>query len=117
VGYIYQYDFKNYQSAGYYYSRCVDLEPAFPDVYEHYLNVVTTLNMPKLVNQLSEKALVTPGVCKACIYESLGFYAEEHQKLKEAADYYKKAFLATFNDSHSQIKDHLKRIDDKQSLF
>jgi Tfp pilus assembly protein PilF len=118
IGYIYQYDFKNYRSAGYYYKRCVDLEPEFPDVYEHYLKIATTLNMPKLVHQLSEKALTVPGVCKVAVFECLGLYAEEHQKLEEAANYYKKAGIATSTDnSHAQIKEHLKRIDDKQSMY
>src|SRR5688572_7956858 len=65
LGYLYQYDFKNYQSAGYYYKKCVELDPSFPDVYYHYLKVVITLGMTKLIHQVSEQAIEISGVNRA----------------------------------------------------
>lgn len=43
LGSCYFYQFKNYQTAGYYYKKCIELEPAFPDVYEHYLKLLMVL--------------------------------------------------------------------------
>lgn len=90
LGCFYHYQFKNYQTAGYYYKKCIELEAEFPDVYEHYLRLLITLKMTNLVNKIADKALVTAGVCKAQIYECLGLYAEEQQHLEEAKLQYKK---------------------------
>ena len=116
LGYFYHYQFKNYQSAGYYYKKCIELEQEFPDVYTHYLKLLITLQLHKLVHHIANKALLIPGVCKADIYESLGCYAEEQQNFVEAAAQYKKAALAASNQNeHSLFQDHLKRINDKQN--
>ncbi|TKC12121.1 hypothetical protein FA048_00440 [Pedobacter polaris] len=115
LGCFYHYQFKNYQSAGYYYKRCIELEAEFPDVYEHYLKLLITLKMHKLVSIIAEKALATAGVYQAQIYESLGLYAEEQQKLEEATNHFKKASLTTSSQNeHTLFQDHLKRIGDKQ---
>ena len=115
LGCFYHYQFKNYQTAGYYYKKCIELEAEFPDVYEHYLRLLITLKMTNLVNRIAEKALVIAGVCQAQIYESLGLYAEEQQHLDEAMLHYKKASLITSSQNeHSLFQDHLKRIGDKQ---
>ncbi|RZK52317.1 MAG: hypothetical protein EOO91_19550, partial [Pedobacter sp.] len=116
LGCCYHYQFKDYQTAGYYYKNCADLDPAFPDVYEHYLKLVITLKMKKMVHQIASKALTVPGVCKANIYESLGLFAEGEQSFVDAKEQYKKAALATASQNeHSQIQEHLKRISDKQN--
>lgn len=115
LGSIYHYHFKNFQSAGYYYKKCIELEAEFPDVYEHYLRLLITLNMPQLIERITQKALLTAGVCKAQIYESLGMFAEEELKFDEAAAYYKKASLSTSSlQDHGLFQDHLKRIETKQ---
>ena len=116
LGSFYQYQFKNYQSAGYYYKKCIELEPTFPDVYEHYLRLLITLQLHKLIETTANKALLVPGVCKAQIYESLGLYKEELLHLTAAADYYKKAAQATSNQTeHGLFQDHLKRVKEKQT--
>jgi tetratricopeptide (TPR) repeat protein len=116
LGCFYQYHFKNYQSAGYYYKKCIELEPQFPDVYVHYLKLIVTLKMHKLVHHVADKALLVHGVCKADIYECLGAYAEEQQNFVQAIVQYKKASLIVANQSeHSLFQDHIKRISDKQN--
>ncbi len=117
LGSFYYYQFKNYQTAGYYYNKCIALDPAFPDVYEHYLKLLVDLKMHKQVHQVAEKALVVPGVCKAHIYESLGAYAEGEQDFLKANEQYKKALMTTVCQmEHSSFQEHLKRIKDKQNL-
>lgn len=116
LGSFYYYQFKNYQTAGYYYKKCIELEADFPDVYEHYLKLLITLKMHKPAQSIAEKALTVPGVCKAHIYESLGLNAEELQDFVTAREYYKQATLATASQTeHELFQDHLKRIKDKQT--
>ncbi|HWW43058.1 hypothetical protein [Pedobacter sp.] len=115
LGCFYHYQFKNFQTAGYHYQKCVELEPEFPDVYEHYLKLVVTLKMHKLVEQIAEKALAVPGANKAQIYENLGIYAEEQQDLQTAKEQYKKAALSAVSSTdHSLYQDHIKRITAKK---
>jgi hypothetical protein len=72
--------------------------------------------MHKLAQNIAEKALTVPGVCKAHIYESLGLNAEELQDFTTAKEQYKRAVLATASQTeHELFQDHLKRIKDKQN--
>lgn len=115
LGCFYHYQFKDYQTAGYHYKKCIDMEPTFPDVYEHYLKLVVTLEMHKLIIIIADKAIGVPGVCIANIYECLGLYEEKQQHYEAAAMQYKKAALSTSSQNdHNLIKEHLKRITDKQ---
>lgn len=115
LGYLYHYQFKNYQTAGYYYKQCISLDAAFPDVYTHYLDLLITLKMHKQVAPVAEKALVIPGVCEACIYEHLGRHAEEQKDFNTAKEKYKLAALAAVGKNESElIQEHLKRVKDKQ---
>ncbi|MBC6109161.1 hypothetical protein ACFOG5_12385 [Pedobacter fastidiosus] len=114
LGNIYHDHLKNYQTAGYYYKTCVELDSEFPDVYECYLKLVITLKMHKLVKQLAEKALLVPGVCEARIYESLGLSAEQQQNFAEAGIYFKKATLLNADQNEeSLLLEHQKRVENK----
>src|ERR1700761_277085 len=84
LGKIYYYDIKDYQTAGYHFKTCVELEPQFPDVYFHYLHLVVFLTMEKQVNKVVEKALTIPGVNVASIYELLGFFLEKNRNWVKA---------------------------------
>lgn len=111
LGYLQYYHFRNYQSAGYYFKRCIELEPDFPLVYKHYLKLLIVLKMHKLINITAEKALSTPGVNEADIYELLGGYAEKMQDFNAAKAHYKKAILAnTSQDDHKDLEEHITRI-------
>jgi len=115
LGSCYYYQFKNYQTAGYYYKKCIELEPSFPDVYEHYLKLLIVLKMNKSVEQVAQQALKVHGVRQDLIYENLGLYAEEQQDYSQAKAYFQKASLiAPSTQIHSHLKEHLERITDKQ---
>lgn len=116
LGDLYQYHFKDFKTAGYYYKRCIELDADFPEVYEPYLKLVITLKMHKLVKQVADKALRIAGVCEAHIYESLGLHAEQQQNFAEAANYFKKAEL--FNaaqDEQSVLIEHQNRVKSKMN--
>ncbi|RZL34080.1 MAG: hypothetical protein EOO96_10985 [Pedobacter sp.] len=116
LGCFYHYQFKNYQTAGYYYKKCIELEAQFPDVYEHYLSLLITLKMHKSIKVTAKNALIIAGVNKANIYESLGLYEEEMQNFINTKNYYKMASNLTANQSdHNLFLDHLKRINEKES--
>lgn len=111
LGHCYYYQFKNYQTAGFYFKKCIELDATFPDVYEHHLKLLITLKMHKSVQQLAEKALVVPGVCKASIYESLGLYAEENQNFDLAREQYRLAAMVTSSQAdHTLYEEHLTRV-------
>ncbi|WEK20534.1 MAG: hypothetical protein P0Y49_05205 [Candidatus Pedobacter colombiensis] len=114
LGCFYYYQFKNYQTAGYYFKKCIMLEAEFPDVYVHYLKLLITLKMYKSVELIAEKAFAVPGVCTAEIYEHLGLNAEMQQDFATAKEQYKLAVLVAASDTeHNLFKDHLKRVNDK----
>lgn len=114
LGCFYYYQFKNYQTAGFYFKKCIALEAEFPDVYTDYLKLLVTLKMYKSVELIAEKALHVPGVSKAEIYGQLGLNAEMQHDFVLAKEKYKLALLATDSDTdHVLFKDHLKRVDDK----
>jgi len=115
LGSCYYYQFKNYQTAGYYYQKCIELEPAFPDVYEHYLKLLIVLKRQKSIEQIEQQALATPGVCQDQIYKSMGLYAEEQQNYALAKAYFQKvALVAPTSEAHSEAEKHLARIAAKQ---
>ena len=60
LGKIYYYEIRDYQTAGYHFKTCMDLEPSFPDNYFHYLSLVVFLRMEKQANHIIEKALKFP---------------------------------------------------------
>src|SRR5471030_115029 len=76
LGKIYYYDVLDYQTAGYHFKTCMELEPSFPGIYFHYLRLVVFLNMEKQVNHIVAKALTTPGVNAAAIHNLLGLFFE-----------------------------------------
>jgi tetratricopeptide (TPR) repeat protein len=111
LGKIYYYELKDYQTAGYHFKACMELEPTFPDNYFYYLSLVVFLNMEKQVNIIAEKALSTPGVDAADIFELQGLFYEKGRNWTKALDAYRKAFLeVTCKDQKDQIEESLERV-------
>ena len=114
LGIIYYYEIKDYQTAGYHFKTCLELEPAFPDNYIHYLDLLVFLNMEKLVHSVSAKALNTTGVDTAGIYELLGLFYEKNKQWANAMTNYHKAFMdVTHNKDKADIEQSLKRVRSK----
>ncbi|MEJ2880673.1 hypothetical protein [Pedobacter sp. GR22-6] len=115
LGSCYYYQFRNYQTAGYYYKKCIDLEPLFPDVYVHYLKLLITLKMHKAIDATVQKALAVPGISETEVYELLGNYAEQQLDFDAAKAHYQKASLASSDqDEHASFQGHVKRIAQKE---
>jgi tetratricopeptide (TPR) repeat protein len=108
LGMLYYYEVKDYQTAGYHFKTCMELEPSFPDNYTHYLDLLVFLNMEKLVNNVSVKALNTPGVDTAEVYSLLGLFYEKSKDWTKALINYQKAFM--------EVTDHNDKIDIEQSI-
>jgi tetratricopeptide (TPR) repeat protein len=114
LGIIYYYEMKDYQTAGYHFKTCMELEPSFPDNYTDYLDLLVFLNMEKLVNSVSIKALNTPGVDAADIYSLLGLFYEKNKNWTKALLNYQKAFMeVTINGDKIDIEQSLKRVRSK----
>jgi tetratricopeptide (TPR) repeat protein len=117
LGKIYYYDLEDYQTAGYHFKTCMEIEPAFPGNYFHYLHLVVFLNMEKQVALIAEKALITPGVDIAEIYDLLGLSAEKNRHLEKALKAYNKAFeMVTEKSDREKIEDSIKRVTAKMQL-
>jgi Tfp pilus assembly protein PilF len=111
LGKIYYYEIKDYQTAGYHFKTCVELEPSFPDIYFHYLGLVVFLNMEKQVNTIVAKAINTPGVNTAAIYDLLGLFFEKKKNWAKAMDAYQKAFIeVTSRDQKENIEESIERV-------
>lgn len=111
LGKIYYYEIKDYQTAGYHFKACMELEPSFPDNYFDYLHLVVFLNMEKLVNIIAEKALNTPGVDSAAIYDQQALFFEKNKKWAKALSAYQKAFIeVTDKYQKEEIEESLNRL-------
>lgn len=115
LGYCYFYEFKNYQTAGYHFKKCIDLDPAFPDNYIDYLKLLVILKMHKTISLTAEKAFLIPGVPVIELYELLGNYAEQQQDFTAAKGQYEKAMLVTTSQAeYESFEGHIKRVSAKQ---
>jgi tetratricopeptide (TPR) repeat protein len=115
LGNLYQYEFKDYPSAGYYYQQCIAIDPAFPDVYEHYLKLLVTLNKHKMIAAIAEQAFGIAGVCQWQLHEVLGAYAETQQDFAKAQSHYEQAGLMSIcSTAHQTFQEHVKRVRAKQ---
>ena len=116
LGMIYYYEIKDYQTAGYHFKTCMELEPSFPDNYTHYLDLLVFLNMEKLVVTISTKALNTPGADTAGIYDLLGLFFEKDKQWPKALANYKKAFMEVIeNEDKVDIEQSLARVRSKMT--
>lgn len=111
LGMLYYYELKDYQAAGYNFKSCIELDAKFPDVYEHYLQLLFFLKMDKAMRHIFEQALATPGVDEATIWHIAGQHAEKNKNLLQAQSAYEEAFaLATEKNILTEIEESLERI-------
>jgi tetratricopeptide (TPR) repeat protein len=114
LGRIFYYDIKDYQAAGYHFQTCAELEPAFPDAYEPYLELLVFLDMEKKATTLIAKALTVAGVNNAAIYKQLGLLNEKHKDWNKALQAYRDAFMeVTDKDEKADIDDCIARVRQK----
>jgi len=115
LGKLYYYEMNDYQTAGYHFKTCVELEPTYPDVYAHYLHLLVFLNMEKQVNLVKVKALAVPGVCAACVYELEGLMAEKKKDFTAALEAYRKGSLeATCKVERGNLEQSIERVKAKK---
>ena len=114
LGKIYYYKIGDYQTAGYHFKTCMEIEPSFPDVYFDYLALVVFLNMEKQVHLVAQKALTVPGVVVADIYDFLGLFYEQNRNWDKALSVYGKARAAvTCNKLMEEIHESIARVKEK----
>ncbi|MCJ8211154.1 hypothetical protein MUY27_15650 [Mucilaginibacter sp. RS28] len=117
LGRIYYYDLNDYNTAGFHFKTCNELEPNFPDVYVHYLNLLNFLHMDKQFETVKTKAMAVPGVDLAAVYALAGLAAERQKQWTKATDNYRKAFLEVTNKSQKEeIEEHLIRVTEKVNM-
>ena len=115
LGKLYFYEIEDYQTAGYHFKTCMELEPSFPDVYYHFLSLVVFLNMEKQVENIISNAVITPGMNLTVIYNLQGLFFEKNKSWKKALKAYKKAFYeVTDKWQKESIEESLKRVKEKK---
>ena len=111
LGKLYYYNIKDYNAAGYHFKTCTELEPLFPDVYVHYLNLIVFLNKANAMPHIVAKALTIPGVNAAAVYNLLGLFAEKNKNWAEALKAYRDAFIeVTCHKQQAEINESIARI-------
>ncbi|RVU00609.1 hypothetical protein EOD41_11445 [Mucilaginibacter limnophilus] len=111
LGKIYYYNIKDYQTAGFHFKTCAELEPGFPDVYYHYLHLVVFLNMENLLNRIKHQALNTSGVDAASVYKLSGLFFEKNKRFDKAlADYNAALIAVTDTKEQENIENSIERI-------
>jgi tetratricopeptide (TPR) repeat protein len=114
LGKIYYYDLKDYQTAGFHFKTCMELEPTFPDNYSDYLSLVVFLKMERQVGLISAKALTTPGVDIAEVYGLLGLFAEKNKQWPQALQAYRNAYVeATDKAERDEAEESIERVKEK----
>jgi tetratricopeptide (TPR) repeat protein len=114
LGKVYYYELDDYQTAGYHFKTCMELEPSFPDNYFHYLDLVVFLNMEKQVNLVAERALKIPGVNVADIYDLQGLFFEKNKHWAKSLEAYRKAFFeVVYTADKDDIEESIARIKTK----
>jgi len=114
LGKIYYYEIKDYQTAGYHFKTCMDLEPSFPDNYFHYLSLLIFLKMEKQVDLIIKKALSIAGVNAASIYDLQGLFFEKKKCFTQALTAYQNALNETTGKAQKEeIEESLDRVKEK----
>lgn len=111
MGKIYYYDLKDYQTAGYHFKTCMEVDPLFSDNYFDYLSLVIFLKMDKQVNIIANAAMKTPGIDLSSIYELLGLYAEKNKHWGKAIISYRNAYMeATTKEQLESTEESIGRV-------
>jgi len=111
LGKLYYYELKDYQTSGYHFKICVELEPLFPDVYYHYLSLIVFLDMQNKVKEIAAKALTVPGVDAASVYYLLGLFNEKNKNLANALQAYRSALMeSTCKKQTGDIEENITRV-------
>ena len=105
LGKLYFYKMSDYQAAGFHFKTRMELEPAFPDNYFLYLNLVVFLGMEQHVLKVTEKALTVAGVDKAPMLELQGLHFEKRKDWSKAIATYKAALTEVTGKVQKQSKD------------
>lgn len=114
LGKIHYYDLNDYQTAGFHFKTCNELEPNFPDVYYHYLHLLVFLHMDKQFEAISAKAMTVAGVNLAAVYSLIGQLAERRKNWPLATENYRKAFLEVIAKTQKEeIEEALVRVTEK----
>jgi len=114
VGKIYYYEIKDYQTAGFHFKTCLELEPSFPDVYFHFMHLVVFMNMEKQVFDIATKALTTQGVNSADIYDLQALFFEKNKNWVKALASYRNAFIEVTDKKQKEyIEDSIERVSEK----
>jgi tetratricopeptide (TPR) repeat protein len=116
LGIINYYHIKDYQVAGYYFSKCIEIEPGFPDVYEDFIKLLVFLNMDKKAKLTASNALKIAGVDHRLIYQQLGLLEEKGQNWRAALDCYRKAYAYSLSkEGAEESTADIERAKDKLS--
>jgi tetratricopeptide (TPR) repeat protein len=114
LGIINYYYIKDYQAAGFYFSRCIEIDASFPDVYEDFMKLLVFLNMKKKAQQTASKALTVAGVNQRLVYQQLGILEEKNQNWNAALDCYRKAYSFSLEkEDTDNSKSDIERVKDK----
>lgn len=117
LGKIYYYKIGDYQTAGFHFKTCMEIEPSFPDVYFVYMALVVFLNMEKQVHLVAEKALTIPGVVAADIYDFLGLFYEKNKNWTKSLAEYRRAYAeVTDKKLMEEIDESISRVKQKVML-
>lgn len=111
LGCIHYYHIKDYFSAGYFFSKCIQLEPNFPDVYADFIKLLVFLKRDKQLKKVAQNALKIPGVNQFRLYEQLGLFEEAEGNFEQASDCYRKAMNLSLNkEKFDEMNEALTRV-------
>lgn len=88
LGWIYETKYNDYVRAENHYKAALEMTPGYVAVYYNYAILLSTLGKYEEMEKLLERALTTPGINKATIYNEYGIMREAQGRYAEAITSY-----------------------------
>src|SRR5438045_3865424 len=98
LGWLYETKYRDLKKAEEYYRKCLDIEPEYAPVYMNLAVVLSGMEKWKELDELLSKALDTPGVDRAAVYNEYGIMHEMQADYEKAITNYKNAIRYTLKD-------------------
>jgi len=117
IGWIYETQYKDYNTAEANYKKALEYMPEYQATYYNYAVVLSVLQRWDDLTALLNKGLTIPGINRATLHNEFGIMYETRGMLKEAIESYKNFAQTTFlNKQLDTAKDSIERCKKKLEI-
>lgn len=118
LGWLYETKYRDLKKAEEYYKKCLEIEPEYAPVYMNLAVVLSGMEKWDELKDLLQRALETPGVDRAAVYNESAIMNELQGDYEKAISDYKSAIRYTLKDSAMEnYKNAIRRCRTKQEML